>query len=76
TEIIEDTVNGVLVSPKNPQIIARAIIQLASKKKKSEEMGRRGRKEIEKRFNTDTYIAKMLNIYKKILDKRNLEKTR
>ena len=76
TEIIKDRVNGVLVSPKNPQIIARTIIQLALKKKKSEEMGRRGRKEVEKRFNTDTYIAKMLNIYKKILDKRNLEKTR
>lgn len=76
TEIIEDTVNGVLVSPKNPQIIARAIIQLASKKKKSEEMGRRGRKKVEKRFNTDTYIAKMLNIYKKILDRKNLESAR
>lgn len=76
TEILEDGVNGILVSPKNPQIIAQAIIQLASKKKKSEEMGRRGRKEVEKRFNTDTYIAKMLNIYKKILDKRNLDKAR
>ena len=76
TEILEDGVNGILVSPKNPQIIAQAIIELASKKKKSEEMGRRGRKEVRRRFNTDTYIAKMLNIYKKILDKRNLEKTR
>ena len=76
TEIIEDRVNGVLVSPRNPQIIARAIIELASKKKKSEEMGRRGRKEARRRFDTDTYIAKMLNIYKKTLDKRNLESGR
>jgi len=76
TEILEDGVNGILVSPKNPQIIAQAIIELASKKKKSEEMGRRGRKEVRRRFNTDTYIAKMLNIYKKTLDKRNLESAR
>lgn len=76
TEIVKDGVNGALISPKNPEMIAQTIIGLASKKKKSEEMGRRGRKEVERRFNTDTYIAKMLNIYKKILDKRNLEKTR
>ncbi len=76
TEIIEDGVTGILLPPKNPEIIAQAVIELASKKKKSKEMGRRGRKEVQRRFNTDTYIAKMLSIYKKILDKRNLEKSR
>ncbi len=76
TEIVEDGVTGVLLPPKNPEVIAQAVIELTSKKKKSEEMGRRGRKEVRRRFNTDTYIAKMLNIYKKILDKRNLESAR
>lgn len=76
TEIIEDEVTGVLVPPKNPDKIAQAVIQLALKPKKSKEMGRRGRKEIQQRFNTDTYVARMLAIYKRILEKRNLGKAR
>lgn len=76
TEIIENGVTGVLVPPKNPKMIAQAVIELVSKKKKSKEMGRRGRKEVEQRFNTDTYIAKMLNIYKNILDRKNWESAR
>lgn len=76
TEIVKDGVTGALVSPKNPKMIAQAVIELVSKKKKSKEMGRRGRKEVEQRFNTDTYIAKMLNIYKNILDRKNWESAR
>lgn len=76
TEIVKNGVNGTLISPKNPQGIAQAVIELASNRKKSIEMGRRGRKEVEQRFNTDTYVTKMLNIYKKTLHKRNWEKAR
>lgn len=73
TEILEDGVNGILVSPKNPQIIAQAIIELTSNRKKSEEMGRRGRAEVQRRFNTDTYVTRMFVIYERILNRRNLE---
>ena len=73
TEIVEDDVTGALISPKNPEMIAQAVIKLTSNRKKSEEMGRRGRKGVRRRFNTDIHIARMLAIYKKILDKRNWE---
>ena len=73
TEIVEDGVTGVLLPPKNPQVIARTVIELASDRKKSEGMGRKGRAEVQRRFNTDTYVTRMFAIYKKILDRRNLE---
>ena len=76
TEIVEDGFNGVLVRPKNPDVIAQAVIELASKRKKSEEMGRQGREEVRRRFNTDTHISRMLTIYKRILDKRDWESAR
>lgn len=75
TEIVEDGVTGVLLPPKNPQVIARTVIEVASDRKKSEEMGRRGRAEVQRRFNTDTYVTKMFAIYKKILERRNLERS-
>lgn len=75
-EIVEDGVTGVLVPPKNPKMIAQAVVQLALKSKKSKEMGRRGRKEVEQRFNTDAYVTRMFAIYEKILDKRSLESAR
>ncbi len=71
TEIVKNGVNGTLISSKSPEVIAQAVIELTSNRKKSEEMGRRGRKGVRRRFNTDIYIARMLAIYKKILDKRN-----
>jgi glycosyltransferase involved in cell wall biosynthesis len=73
TEILEDGVTGILLPPKNPQVIARTVIELASDRKKSEEMGRKGRAEVQRRFNTNTYVTKMFAIYKKNLDRRNLE---
>jgi len=73
TEIIKDGVTGVLISPKNPEVIAQAVIELTSNRKKSEEMGRRGRADVQRRFNADTYVTRMFVIYKKILDRRNLE---
>jgi glycosyltransferase involved in cell wall biosynthesis len=57
-------------------VIAQTVIELASNGKKSVEMGRRGRKKVEQRFNTDTYVTRMFAIYKRILDRRNWESVR
>ena len=40
--VIEDGVDGLLVDPKNPEDIGRAIIELLSDKNKRERMGRNG----------------------------------
>jgi len=74
TEIIEDGVTGILLPPKSPEMIAEAVIKLASKKKKSEEMARRAREEVQRRFNTDMHVAMMLTIYERVLDQGNMEK--
>ena len=71
TEIVGDGETGVLIPPKNPDKVAQVVIELASNRKKSEEMGKRGREEVWRRFNTDTYVARVLSIYKRILDERN-----
>jgi len=76
TEIVKNGLNGILISPKNPQVIAQTVIELASNEKKSVEMGRRGRKKVEQRFNADTYVTRMFAIYKRILDRRNWESVR
>jgi len=62
-EIIEDNVDGFLIEPKNPQIIAGKISWMLEHPKESQEMGIRARKKIEKEYP----LQKMIEETEKVL---------
>ena len=69
-EIVKDGINGFLVPPKNPGEIAKAIIKVLSNPALAKEMGRAGRRIVEKEFSIDKMVNGNLLVYKEILKKR------
>ena len=67
-EIIEGNKCGLTVDPLSPEEIAEAIKYLAENKEEAKEMGRRGRKAVEKRYNWAVEESALLNLYKEILN--------
>ncbi|MFQ5901639.1 MAG: glycosyltransferase family 4 protein, partial [Thermodesulfobacteriota bacterium] len=55
-EIVEDRVNGFLVEPESPELLAEKIESLIHNPSLREEMGRKGRAVIEERFNLDKNV--------------------
>lgn len=62
-DVVEDGINGYLVSPKDAPALAEAIISLLSDRHRLEEMGRRGRKKAEQEFGVEKVIEKHMDIY-------------
>jgi glycosyltransferase involved in cell wall biosynthesis len=67
-EIIEGNQCGLMVDPLNPKEIAKAIQYLFDNPQESEEMGFRGRKAVETKYNWLGEEKKLLEIYERILD--------
>ena len=70
--IIEGTGCGMLVDPLDPKAIANAIQQLLTNPVLAEQMGRRGRKAVEERFNWDTEEKTLLSFYASIFSTAEL----
>ncbi len=66
-EIIKDKKTGILVDPFSPNDIAEKIINLLGDNEKSKELGNCARKDMLKRFNTDSIVNQNLEFYKSIL---------
>jgi glycosyltransferase involved in cell wall biosynthesis len=62
-ELIEDQVSGILVPPRKPSAIAEALTLIASDKKKAEKIGVKAKERIERDFNVETTVAKMLRVF-------------
>ena len=71
-EIVEDGVNGYIVSPYNYKKTAYCIMDLLNNPKKAKEMGLIGRKMIEKKFNMETSIKKLIKTYKRLQSQKNV----
>lgn len=69
-EIIEEGVNGLLVPPKNPPLLAEAIIKILKEGKKAQEMGKAGRRIVRERFSMGKHVEEMEDIYQTLLKKR------
>jgi len=67
-EIIEGNQCGICVNPLNPKEIAKAIDYLISNPDEATEMGKRGRKAVEEKYNWETEEAKLLALYNQLLD--------
>lgn len=68
-EVVQDGVNGILVPPKDPDALARAMIQLIEDPELRNNYGNAGRRIIEERFTVDRVVEGTLEVYKRILEK-------
>ncbi|MGB9877886.1 MAG: glycosyltransferase [bacterium] len=71
-EIVENGYTGLLVPPRNPQLLAEAILKLAKDEKLREEMGKRGRKKVENEFNMKLTAYKYSLLYEKVSKEKHL----
>jgi len=62
-EVIEDDVNGVLVSPRNPWELAAAIVEIASDRDRAAAIAAAGRTRVETAFTSDGMIARYAHVY-------------
>ncbi len=66
-EVVEDGVTGFVVPVKNPEKTAEAMEKLILNKKLRMEMGKAGRKRVEKFYNFNDNLQQIVNIYNDIL---------
>jgi len=70
-EIVESAGCGVLVEPMNIEALAEAIIYVLEHPAEAEEMGRRGRKAIEEKYNWNNENVKLQSLYSNLLSRKN-----
>lgn len=61
---VKDHINGLLVSPSNPRLLAEAMMEIVRNTKLAEEMGRNGESDV---FSWKTIACKSIELYLKIL---------
>lgn len=69
-EIVEGAGCGLLVDPLDPQAIADAMQWILDHPEEAAEMGRRGRKAVEERFNWEAESEKLVALYRNLLPGR------
>lgn len=65
-EIIKDGLNGLLVPPRDPESLAKAIIKLLKDTKLAKQMSSRG-KEMVKEFSKETMVSKTEEVYARLI---------
>ena len=63
TEQITDGVNGILVPPKNPSALAKAIIKVINDKELARSMGLAAREKVEQEFSVEKMVAETEKVY-------------
>lgn len=71
-DAVLNNVTGLLVPPKDPKNLAKAILKLLSDDNLAKEMGRRGRVRAENLFDREIVLEKQVDIYKKLFEIRGL----
>lgn len=67
-EVVDDGETGYLVPPRQPEALARKIIELLSNDETRREMGRRGKAKAEQQFSIATYVEQITKIYDSLLN--------
>ena len=67
-ELVEDGVNGFLVSERNPLALAEKLAWLIKHPDRWPDMGRAGRKKVEAEYDKDRIIDRQVRLYEQILD--------
>lgn len=66
-ESIVDGVTGILVLPKDPEDLAKAIVSLLKDKDSAQRMGMAGRRFVEEKFNFDIMIRQHKQLYEELI---------
>jgi glycosyltransferase involved in cell wall biosynthesis len=69
-EVVEDGVTGILVPPRNPEALAKAILRLAKDDKLRKEMGERGREKAIKEFDIKIAVNNYERLYLQNLERK------
>ena len=69
-EVVEDGVTGMLVPPKNPEELARAICRMIETRGLAAAMGRAGRQRVIDHFSIDSMIGATQSLYQNLLSRR------
>jgi glycosyltransferase involved in cell wall biosynthesis len=69
-EVIKNRENGILVSPKNPEALYRAMNELLDDGEKREKMGRIGKRVCDERFRANTMVEKIEDLYDFFINKK------
>jgi glycosyltransferase involved in cell wall biosynthesis len=70
-EVVIDGETGLIIPPKDPSAIASALKKLIQDRDLAIEMGKRGRKLVEERYNESLFTDETLKVYTEALSKRN-----
>lgn len=62
-EIVEDGHEGYLVPPRKPEAWAQALRRFAEDPKRGREIGRAGRRRVEREFTLERHVGRMLDVY-------------
>ncbi len=71
-EIVKDGVSGILVPPKDPKSLYRAMSDLLDDREKCEEMGRFGKRVYDESFRARTMVGKIEDLYGFFINKKVL----
>ncbi len=71
-ELIEDEVTGLLVPPRNPAALARALLRLIERPDLARAMARAGRERVQTTFSQDAKIARTEALYRRLLQEKGL----
>ena len=66
-EIVADGITGRLVPPKDVDALASAMVEMATQRAMASCMGKRGREEAERRFNSEMMARKVEQVYRELL---------
>ncbi|MCH7664250.1 MAG: GT4 family glycosyltransferase PelF [Chloroflexi bacterium] len=69
-ELVEDGVTGILVPPKEPELLARAIVDLLQDSSRRQAMGLAGRARVEERFTIEKMVRSYESLYESLLEKK------
>lgn len=67
TEQITNGVNGILVPPKDPSALARAVVRLINDKERAMKIGLAARDRVEKEFSVERMVAETEKVYLSLL---------
>jgi glycosyltransferase involved in cell wall biosynthesis len=68
-EAVEDGKTGLLVAPRNPESLGRALVRLLKNKSEAESMGRAARERVKARFTISRMVRSYEGIYSELLRK-------
>jgi glycosyltransferase involved in cell wall biosynthesis len=73
-DVVKDGETGILVSPEDPEGLARAITTLLEDENSARRMGEAGKRRIDSKFTARTMVERIEQVYEKLLEEKGTRK--